>query len=52
MSRDTDVDIVRRSFNFWLKTAEIVGSVFYGASFTVYENSFRSRLVFVGLSSP
>ena len=36
-------------FNFRLNTAEIVGSVFYGASFTVFRNGLRSRLVSVGL---
>ena len=51
--RDTDVDIVRRSCLILdLKTAKIVGSVLYGASFTVFRNGFRSRLVFVGLSWP
>ena len=43
MSRDTDVDIVRRScLNFRLKTAEIVGSVFYGANFRK-QFSFSAR---------
>ena len=41
-----DVDIKKILFNFNLKTAEIVGSVFYGRNFTVFRNSFCSRLVF------
>ena len=58
----TDFDIVnvivRRSeilfqFNCSLKTAELVGSVFYGRNFTVFGNGFvLDRLVFVGMSWP